>query len=55
MSSKQFSVERDREIYLRVPDEIGEDIKAITNTKGTANFMIKIGSLEIPFQKNLSF
>ncbi len=38
-----------------VKKEIGDDIKAITNTKGTATFMIKIGSLEIPFQKKLEF
>ena len=38
-----------------VKKEIGEDIKAITNLKGTADFMIKIGSMEIPFQKNLAF
>ena len=38
-----------------VKKEIGDDIKAITSVKGTADFMIKIGSMEIPFQKNLSF
>ncbi len=38
-----------------VKKEISDDIKAITNVKGTADFMIKIGSMEIPFQKNLVF
>lgn len=38
-----------------VTKEIGEDIKAITVLKGTADFMIKAGPLEIPFNKKISF
>ena len=38
-----------------VKKEISDDIKAITSLNGTADFMIKLGSMEIPFQKNLSF
>ncbi len=38
-----------------VKKEIGDDIKAITNVNGTAYFMIKLGSLEIPFEKKIAF
>ena len=38
-----------------VKKELGEDIKAITQIKGTADLMIKIGSMEIPFQRKVSF
>lgn len=38
-----------------VTKEIGEDIKAITVLMGTADFMIKAGPLEIPFNKKISF
>ena len=38
-----------------VKKEIGEDIKAITVIKGTVDLMIKIGSMEIPFQRKVSF
>ena len=38
-----------------VKKELGEDIKAITVIKGTVDLMIKIGSMEIPFQRKVSF
>lgn len=38
-----------------VKKELGEDIKAITVIKGTVDLMIKLGSLEIPFQRKVSF
>ena len=38
-----------------VKKELGEDIKAITQIKGTADLMIKIGSMEIPFQRKVAF
>ena len=38
-----------------VKKELGEDIKAITVIKGTVELMIKIGSMEIPFQRKVSF
>ena len=38
-----------------VKKEIGEDIKAITVIKGTVDLMIKLGSMEIPFQRKVSF
>ena len=41
--------------FKQFKKEISDDIKAITNLNGTADFMIKLGSMEIPFQKNLSF
>ena len=38
-----------------VKKEFGEDIKGITVVKGTVDLMIKIGSMEIPFQRKVSF
>ena len=38
-----------------VKKELGEDIKAITVIKGTVDLMIKIGSMEIPFQRKVAF
>ena len=38
-----------------VKKELGDDIKGITQIKGTADLMIKIGSMEIPFQKKVAF
>ncbi len=38
-----------------VKKEIGEDIKAITVIKGTVDYMIKYGAIEIPFQRKISF
>ncbi len=38
-----------------VVKEVGEDIKAITVIKGTADFMILAGPMEIPFSKNINF
>lgn len=38
-----------------VKKEIGEDIKAITVIKGTVDYMIKYGAIEIPFQRKVAF
>ncbi len=38
-----------------VKKEIGEDIKALTVIKGSVDLMIKLGSMEIPFQRKVSF
>ncbi len=38
-----------------VKKEMGDDIKGITVVKGIADMMIKIGSMEIPFQRKVSF
>ena len=38
-----------------VVKEVGEDIKAITVLKGTADFMILAGPMEIPFSKKINF
>lgn len=41
--------------HKSVKKELGDDIKGITQITGTAILMIKIGSMEVPFQKKVSF
>lgn len=38
-----------------VKKELGEDIKGITVVKGTVDLIIKLGSMEIPLQRKVSF
>lgn len=38
-----------------VNSALADDIKAISSIKGTANLILKMGALEVPFEKKLSF